>query len=59
MHALMEREEGAGAREEREKYCNKYKMSLPEKKLLDMIFLLFFTGFKYCLSIKKLCVKAF
>lgn len=46
MHALMEREEGAGAREEREKYCNKYKMSLPEKKLLDMIFLLFFTGFK-------------
>lgn len=55
----MDWEGEAGTREEREKHCNKSKMPLSKKKLLDMIFLIFFPDFKYCLSIKNQCVKAF
>lgn len=53
MHAIMEREEAARTREEREKYCHKCKNVIAKEKLLDMIVLIFFTDFKYCLSIKK------
>lgn len=57
-HSWTERERQGQEKKEKNTAIN-LKCPCQKKKLLDMIFLIFFPDFKYCLSIKNQCVKAF